>query len=176
MPLLSLVITERFTLNNPYRTASHEQRSRDAYVCTCCQRPWDICVTVASRPDSERRQRTCPECHSHASSTMAANREHIEMWRSFVSAQQSDHDAQVKLLRQQISELEKALSERPEKIVERYIGQEELDDAKAEAERAFRSRENAWQALCEIRLIHREGESGHCRCGSAWITARSQRS
>ena len=57
------------------------------------------------------------------------------------------------------------LRDRPERIVERYVDQQELEDARAEAVRAFRSREKAWQALCEIRLIHREGTPGRCRCG-----------
>jgi hypothetical protein len=41
----------------------------------------------------------------------------------------------------------------------------ELEEAREEADRAFRSRENAWQALCMVRLLHREGQPGQCRCG-----------
>jgi len=46
----------------------------------------------------------------------------------------------------------------------RYIGLDEIEEAKTEAQRAFRSRENAWQALCLVRLHHREGQPGQCRC------------
>lgn len=152
-------------MNHPYRTASEEQRPRGAYVCTCCQRPWDTCIAATGWHNSEDRQRTCRECHDHGPSTMAANRTHIEVWRSLACAQRRDHDAEAARLRRQISELEQKLRERPENIVERYVDQQELEDANAEAQRAFRSRENAWQALCEIRLIHREGESERCRCG-----------
>lgn len=31
-----------------------------------------------------------------------------------------------------------------------------------------RSRENAWQALCEIRLLHRDASDGKCRCGKRY--------
>ena len=61
--------------------------------------------------------------------------------------------------------MEQELRDRPKQIVVRHVGQEKIDEANAEAQRAFHSREKAWQALCEIRLIHREGSPGRCRCG-----------
>src|SRR5262249_15912877 len=80
-------------------------------------------------------------------------------------AEQRKHAAEVDRLRRQISQQEQELRDRPTRIIERYVDRQELDDAKAEADRAFRSRENAWQALCEIRLLHREGVSGRCGWG-----------
>jgi hypothetical protein len=68
-------------------------------------------------------------------------------------------------LRRVIAEREQELADRPEKIVDKYIDVGELNEARAEAERAFRSRENAWQALVEIRLLHREVDDSKCRCG-----------
>lgn len=152
-------------MNNPYRTSSQEQRLSGAHVCACCQRPWEACVAVTGRLGDDGRRRTCPECYEHGASMMAANRKHTELWRSLVQSQKRDHDAHAARLGEEISLLRKQLDERPEKIVERYVDQQELDAARAEAQRAFQSRENAWQALCQVRLIHREGESGYCRCG-----------
>jgi hypothetical protein len=64
-----------------------------------------------------------------------------------------------------IAELEQELHDRPTRPVHHWVDQDELEKAREEAQRAFRSRENAWQALCEIRLLHREGQAGQCRCG-----------
>jgi hypothetical protein len=96
---------------------------------------------------------------------MARDRAHIQVWRELASAQRRSHRAEAALLKDRIAELEQELRARPKEIVERYVDRDELDGARAEAERAFRSRENAWQALCEVRLVHREGEPGRCRCG-----------
>lgn len=96
---------------------------------------------------------------------MARDRVHTELWRTFAQERDQDHRRKEKQLGSRISQLEQELRDRPVKTEVRYIDAEELEHAQAEAERAFRSRENAWQALCEIRLIHREGETGRCRCG-----------
>ena len=96
---------------------------------------------------------------------MARDRVHIDLWRSLGQAQARTHQSEATQLRGQIAQLEQELADRPVKEVERYIGADEIQAHKDEADRAFRSRENAWQALCEIRLLHREGEPGRCRCG-----------
>lgn len=96
---------------------------------------------------------------------MARDRTHIQLWRELANAQRRSLSAEVTGLKNRRSELEQQLRDRPQRTVERYVDQDELETAKAEADRAFRSRENAWQALCEVRLIHREGERGRCRCG-----------
>jgi hypothetical protein len=96
---------------------------------------------------------------------MERDRMHIDLWRSLSRAQEHDHSTQVERLQGRISELEQELRDRPKEIVERYVDRQELEDARAEANRAFRSRENAWQALCMIHLLHHEREPGRCRCG-----------
>lgn len=96
---------------------------------------------------------------------MIADRTHIELWQALARDEKRKHDVEVENLVGRISDLEQELSNRPEKVVERYVDLQVLQEAEAEAQRAFRSRENAWQALCEVRLIHREGEPGRCRCG-----------
>jgi hypothetical protein len=109
--------------------------------------------------------------------TLRSDPEHIELWRKLLAERQREHDdAQVKL-KNQIAELERELQERPEKIVERWHGTDEIEAARSEAQRAFRSRQNAWQALCEIRLLHREASNERCRCGKKYTrTARRRRS
>jgi uncharacterized protein CbrC (UPF0167 family) len=152
-------------MNHPYRTASDEQRPHGAYVCNCCQRPWDICVPSAGYKGDHPRRSTCPACYGHGASAMERDRVHLDLWQSLNRAQQRDHNAEVGRLQKRLSELEQELRDRPKEIVERYVDRQELEDARAEADRAFRSREYAWQALCMIQLLHHERKPGRCRCG-----------
>ncbi len=151
-------------VNSPY-SAKSAPRSGGGYVCSCCLRPWDECVADTGRSDGQARQRTCPPCHDHGPNMMAASRVHAELWQALARSRQLERDAAEALLRSQVAELEQELHDRPKQIVERYLDRDQLEAAREEADRAFRSRENAWQALCMVRLIHREGQPGQCRCG-----------
>jgi hypothetical protein len=96
---------------------------------------------------------------------LQASRVHAELWRELDRSRQHERDAREAQLRNRIAELEQELHDRPKQIVERYVDRDELKEAREEADRAFRSRDNAWQALCMVRLTHREGQPGQCRCG-----------
>lgn len=118
-----------------------------------------------SRSDDRPRQRRCPACHGHAEDSPEANQAHIEMWRALARSRKQEHERVETQLRETIAELEQELRDRPTRPVHHWVDQDELKEAREEAQRAFRSRENAWRALCEVRLLHREGEPGQCRCG-----------
>ena len=90
-------------MNNPYRTPSDEQRPRGGYVCTCCQRPWEICVGDGGGFGVTGRQRTCHECHAHGPVAMARDRAHIQVWRELASAQRRSHRAEATLLKDRIA-------------------------------------------------------------------------
>ena len=96
---------------------------------------------------------------------LKASRVHAELWRELARLRQRDHDAAEVRLRNQIAELKRELRDRPTQTVDRWVDRDELEEARREARRAFRSREDAWQALCMVRLLHREGQPGQCRCG-----------
>jgi hypothetical protein len=96
------------------------------------------------------------------------------MWRALARSRKQDHERVEVQLRDQIAQLEQDLRDRPTRTVDRWVDRDELEEARSEADRAFRSRENAWQALCMVRLFHREGQPGQCRCGQRldrWKTA-----
>jgi len=155
-------------MNHPYRVASEEERPRRTAECYCCKRPWDVCIRAAGQgPDELRRPQrgVCRQCHDHGPDVNQKDFAHLEMWTDFARALRRDYRDKEAELRRTVSGLEQQLLDRPEKIVERYIGQDEIDEAREEAERAFRSREMAFRALCEVRLLHREGQPGQCRCG-----------
>jgi len=127
-----------------------------------------------TRSDDHPRPRRCPPCHDHAPDIAQANRDHIEMWRALARSRKQDHERVEVQLRDQIAQLEQDLRDRPTRTVDRWVDRDELEEARSEADRAFRSRENAWQALCMVRLFHREGQPGQCRCGQRldrWKTA-----
>jgi hypothetical protein len=86
------------------------------------------------------------------------------MWRALARSRKQDHERVETELRERIAELEQGLHDRPTRPVHHWVDQDELEEARKEAQRAFRSREHAWQALCEIRLLHREGQTGQGRC------------
>jgi hypothetical protein len=118
-----------------------------------------------TRSDDRPRPQRCPPCHDHAPDTPEANQAHIEMWKALARSRKQDHERVEVQLRDRIAELEQELRDRPTRTVDRWVNRDELEEAQEEAQRAFRSRENAWQALCEVRLLHREGQPGQCRCG-----------
>lgn len=151
-------------MNSPYQVSS-SPRPNVGHACACCQRPWSDCGVDMSRADDRPRQRRCPECHGHAEDTPEAGQAHIRMWKTLARSRKQDHEKVEEQLSERITELEQELRDRPTRPVHHWVDRNELEEAHEKAERAYRSRESAWRALCEIRLLHREGEAGHCRCG-----------
>lgn len=154
-------------MNSPYSVSS-SPRPGAGHACSCCLRPWSECVADTGRFgrfDGRERQRTCQPCHDHGSNGLQASRVHAELWRELARSRRRDHDAAEAQLRNRIAELEQELRDRPTQTIDRWVDLDQLEEARDEADRAFRSRDNAWQALCMVRLIHREGQPGKCRCG-----------
>jgi len=151
-------------VNSPYRVSS-SPRPDVGHACSCCLRPWSECFVDVVSSDDRPRQRTCPSCHEHGPNTLEASRVHAEVWRDLARSRQRERDSREAQLRDRIAELERELNDRPERTVTRWVDLDELEEARDEAQRAFRSRENAWQSLCMVRLLHREGQAGQCRCG-----------
>ena len=137
--------------------------------CACCHRPWGEIPTY-SRPlqrgsSGTANNSVCQECKPHAGFQMQMNTEHVKAWEALAERRSAEHAAQVSQLRAEIAKIRQELVSRPEKVVEKYIDAGVLESAQDEAQRAFRSRQSAWQALTEVRLLHREVDDGKCRCG-----------
>jgi hypothetical protein len=152
-------------VNSPYGNATRSSSPRGGGVCDCCKRPWSACVGETTQAPVQRAQSTCPPCYDHGPDSMPRDRAHIALWRSLAEARADTHRAEAARLRARLAELEHELSDRPVQTVDRYVDADELREAKEGAVRAYRSRDYAYQALCMIRLLHREGEPGRCRCG-----------
>lgn len=149
--------------------------------CACCARPWRLLDTLiptyarAHRLGARKAESVCRECIPHQGSSFQADSAHRALWPDLLHAVEAAHRAEVERLNAEIHAAEDAtaaaqheLAARPVKEVDKYVDQDDLHTAQSEAERAFRSRDRAWGALCEVRLQHREGDGGRCRCGRRW--------
>ncbi len=134
-------------------------------TCACCRRPWIEIPGNGGFSPNRRDVSACTECIPHVESTLQKNSDHITAWRAVVERHDQAHAREVQQLNEQIESLRAELASRPEKVVLQYIDQNEMNEAKSEADRAFRSRDRAFRTLCLIRLDHRESENGRCRCG-----------
>jgi hypothetical protein len=88
---------------------------------------------------------------------MQQNREHIRLWQALLADWQQKHDAEASRLQRRIADLERTIREGVEAT--------QIAEAEAKAHQAYRSRDAAFEALCEIRLLHRDTGTGRCRCG-----------
>lgn len=91
--------------------------------------------------------------------------EHIPLWQTYVANLKREHDIELADAERRVSEAHQALAQRPEKIVEKYINQQDIVAAEEKADRAFRSRQVAWRALSELGMAHTELPGDRCRCG-----------
>jgi len=99
--------------------------------CNCCRRPWDVCFP--STQSSSPSEFVCHDCKPHQGFTLRSDPEHIKLWQAYLAAREREHDGAVSQLNEWIADLERELSERPEKIVERWHGTDEIEAARAEA-------------------------------------------
>jgi hypothetical protein len=138
--------------------------------CTCCSRfgheiPPDQSAGRAFGSDG-----CCHPCQEHKGFAQAADRDHRRWWRVRLDDQQRLAEEERSRLLARVSEVQAELDKerltRPERLVEKWINQDEIDAAQSEAQRAFRSREMAFQQLSLVRLLHRESVGGRCRCGT----------
>lgn len=107
----------------------------------------------------------CGDCLPHVQSNMQANREHLVLWAAYAGHVQALGEQTAAELRALLASKDAELANRPEKIVDRYVDADKLEDARTEADRAFRSRDRAYRALIAIRIQHRELDDRKCRCG-----------
>jgi hypothetical protein len=84
---------------------------------------------------------------------MASDRVYIDLWRSLGQAQARTHQSEAAQMRGQIVRLEQELADRPVKEVERYIGADEIQAHKDEADRAFRETLVVYSSAANVALI-----------------------
>lgn len=151
------------TVSNPYATV--RQHVADSGRCDCCKRPWSVCVEPDQRWRPPRNQHTCKPCWEHADAAgFKRDEDHIELWRALLNARVGALRGEIGQLKAHLAAAQHELDEKPEKEVVKYVGQDEIRAAQEESQRAFASRQRAWQALSEIQCLHRERNNGQCQC------------
>ena len=142
-------------------------------LCLCCQR--DNAIMGKSRvPDGlPSGVRVCGICSRHQSndpkSWARRDQDHRDLWAEDARelAEQNANklaaeQASTETLRTQLAE---EIAKRPPHVVHRNLDQEIVHEAEAERDSAYRSRDQAFQALSEVWLLHRDAGSDRCRCG-----------
>lgn len=139
--------------------------------CTCCGRPWERCPVeqkrVGLRGPGRNPDNVCRDCIDHAGFNMRMSTEHIPLWQEYVAAVEAEGRQAVAEVEARLARVQEELRQRPERVVEKYINQEDVQAAKDEASRAFRSREMAWRELSAVGILHTELEREKCRCGKS---------
>lgn len=91
------------------------------------------------------------------------------MWSAVLIRLEGAAEAAARQARSDIETLQAELAAekeaRPERIIERWVNQGEIDEARDRANGAYRSRDRAWSGLCALRLMHRDTLDGDCACG-----------
>lgn len=88
------------------------------------------------------------------------------MWWDLLDRVEEMHRLTVDTLDQRIADLTVQLEERPVREIDKVINQEAFDEVRADMQRAFRQRDNAYETVLQLLLIHRLDETGKtCRCG-----------
>lgn len=125
-----------------------------------------MCVEPDQRGQAPSTQHTCRTCWEHATAAgFKRDEDHIELWRALLNARVRKLGGEIVHLRSQLAAAQQELEARPEKEILKYVGRDEINAALEEAQRAFASRQRAWQALAEIQCLHRERNNGQCQCG-----------
>ena len=163
----SLVHTTRVAPVENHTSRRWASTQRDPVTCPCCQRTAPERRWSAERLD--RRSGVCADCELHQGSTgprlVKRDQDHVRLWRLQAGASEARRQHEVAELQQEADALRLQLDARPVKIVNQNLDQETVDQALTERESAYRARDGAFRALCQVRMIHREREPGKCRCG-----------
>jgi hypothetical protein len=128
---------------------------RQDRCCRCCQRPW---VALPEPPTP-----VCADCVTHGASSLAAEREHVRLWQDYAQRLQARTAGRPEDGRageaSQGGEVRSRASSGP------HGAADVLEEERDKTARAFRSRDMAYRALSEVRLLHHETDAGRCRCG-----------
>lgn len=117
----------------------------------------------------------CDLCAKHQGSDAhdlkKAAVKHFEIWeeheRERVESITQDSEVKLTARTSEIERLQQELKQRPVQVVEKWVGADELDEAREFASRAYSSREHAFRQLCLIHINHHELPGEKCRCGKS---------
>jgi hypothetical protein len=89
----------------------------------------------------------------------------VALWRAEDARREEAFRQRLAEVEQERDHLQQQLDARPVRVVTENLDKQTVDEALLKRDAAYRSRDSAFRALCEVRLLHREREPGMCRCG-----------
>lgn len=142
-------------------------------LCRCCRRDNSLMANSKVPDGLPSGVQVCGICIRHQGNDLRGwtrrDQDHHDLWAEDAGdlAEQHARDLVVarvatETLRAQLAE---EVTKRPTNVVYRNLDQETVNEALSSRDAAFRSRDRAFRALCEVWLLHRDAGSGRCRCG-----------
>src|SRR5579875_264194 len=140
--------------------------------CGCCQSTNVVLVPTRVPGGLPSQPEVCGTCLRHMGSDPRDVRkresEHFAQWQRdrelALERQRAQSVAAIERLTDQVRQLEQQLADRPVRIVEQNLDQQAVNEASAERDRAYRSRDAAYALLAELRSLHHDTGSGICSC------------
>jgi hypothetical protein len=111
----------------------------------------------------------CTDCELHQGNTgtklQRRNDDHVRAWSKARSVLTAQTRRATERLVKELDEARIELEQRPVRIVRENLDAETVEKAVSDRDIAYRSRDIAMQALCRVRLLHRERAPSECSCG-----------
>lgn len=157
-------------------TALDPAHGADSHIgtCSCCGRHRVRLHKVHFGSGQYEQTSYCPECRDHRGNLtgdlVKRNEDHLRIWQAAhataVREGRERYDRGVATYVKQVADLTAELQARPFREVP--VGLDEIQRISDARDGAYRSRDTAFQVLCEVRLLHREGKDGQCQCGARY--------
>jgi len=117
---------------------------------------------------SGRPGEVCTDCQMHQGSTgpkmLQRDVDHLRAWREVGTSL----EAEVRRQETAVADKQAELDARPVRVVTENLDLVRVEEAVAERDRAYSSRDRAFHLLSAAVLLHQEAASGKCACGLAF--------
>lgn len=87
--------------------------------------------------------------------------DHLRVWQALTLELRQEIAKQ----KTAVADMQDELDARPTRIVTENLDQQQVDEAKAERDQAYQSRDRAFHLLSAAALLHSEAEPNRCACG-----------
>lgn len=146
-------------------------------ACTCCHRTNAIFgpTRVPDGLPTSGAPAVCGRCTRHLGDhpTLVKKREkeHFELWAVDASEAAEEaarqQEAAVARVQSHVDELQAELQARPVRVVIENPGQEKIDQAYQDRQKAFALRDRAFRVLSAVHLLHHDVGGDECSCGTS---------
>ncbi len=145
------------------RPRPYMRYGRATRPCRCCARR-NAPLSMSGGPGP----RVCVDCEMHQGDVgpkmLRRDQDHLRIWAGVVA----ERDHRIDKLSEEVVKREDELAARPVRIVVENLDMHQVEEATAERDRAYQSRDRAYRLLSAAALLHEEGKKGLCTCGKSF--------